>query len=70
MPNHGMTPHVFGTTLSAQARYAARVREILDCGFAGRPVCKEYLVSDKIQNPRVLLKKARLPRARHSDGEG
>jgi formate dehydrogenase len=29
MPWHGMTPHTSGTTLSAQARYAAGVREIL-----------------------------------------
>ena len=31
MPNHGMTPHTSGTSLSAQARYAAGVREILEC---------------------------------------
>src|SRR5688572_14520344 len=31
MPHHGMTPHVSGTSLSAQARYAAGVREILEC---------------------------------------
>jgi len=46
MPHHGMTPHVSGTTLSAQARYAAGVREILECWFAGRPIRKEYLVVD------------------------
>jgi formate dehydrogenase len=44
MPNHGMTPHVSGTTLSAQARYAAGVREILECWFAGRPIREEYLI--------------------------
>ena len=26
-----MTPHVSGTSLSAQARYAAGTREILEC---------------------------------------
>jgi len=31
MPNHAMTPHTSGTTLSAQARYAAGTREILEC---------------------------------------
>jgi formate dehydrogenase len=31
MPHHGMTPHTSGTSLSAQARYAAGVREILEC---------------------------------------
>lgn len=35
MPNHAMTPHVSGTSLSAQARYAAGTREILECFFAG-----------------------------------
>src|SRR5687767_8717167 len=44
MPHHGMTPHVSGTSLSAQARYAAGVREILECWFDGRPVREEYLI--------------------------
>jgi len=44
MPHHGMTPHVSGTTLSAQARYAAGVREILECYFENRPIRKEYLI--------------------------
>lgn len=44
MPHHGMTPHVSGTTLSAQARYAAGVREILECWFEGRPIRSEYLI--------------------------
>ncbi len=35
MPWHGMTPHTSGTSLSAQARYAAGTREILECHFAG-----------------------------------
>ena len=26
MPHHGMTPHISGTSLSAQSRYAAGVR--------------------------------------------
>lgn len=47
MPHHGMTPHVSGTTLSAQARYAAGVREILECWFDGRPIRDEYLIVDK-----------------------
>jgi formate dehydrogenase len=45
MPNHGMTPHVSGTSLSAQARYAAGVREILECWFQGRPIREEYLIA-------------------------
>jgi len=44
MPHHGMTPHIAGTTLSAQARYAAGVREVLECWFEGRPIRDEYLV--------------------------
>jgi len=46
MPYHGMTPHVSGTSLSAQARYAAGVREILECWFSGRPIRNEYLIVD------------------------
>jgi formate dehydrogenase len=45
MPNHGMTPHVSGSSLSAQARYAAGVREILECWFEGRPIREEYLIA-------------------------
>ncbi len=46
MPNHAMTPHTSGTTLSAQARYAAGVREILECWFDNRPIREEYLIVD------------------------
>lgn len=46
MPHHGMTPHVSGSSLSAQARYAAGTREILENYFAGRPQRDEYLIVD------------------------
>ncbi|MGZ9159498.1 MAG: NAD-dependent formate dehydrogenase, partial [Nitrospira sp.] len=46
MPHHGMTPHVSGTALAAQARYAAGVREILECWFERRPIREEYLIVD------------------------
>ena len=46
MPNNAMTPHTSGTTLSAQARYAAGTREILEDSFAGRPIRQEYLIVD------------------------
>ncbi|HVJ52037.1 MAG TPA: NAD-dependent formate dehydrogenase [Aliidongia sp.] len=46
MPHHGMTPHTSGTTLSAQARYAAGTREILECWFEKRPIREEYLIVD------------------------
>jgi formate dehydrogenase len=47
MPHHGMTPHISGSSLSAQARYAAGTREILENYFAGKPIRTEYLVVDK-----------------------
>ena len=47
MPHHGMTPHTSGTSLSAQARYAAGTREILECWFEGRPIREEYLIVDR-----------------------
>ncbi|KTD10998.1 NAD+-dependent formate dehydrogenase [Legionella gratiana] len=46
MPHHGMTPHISGTSLSAQARYAAGTREILECWFEGRPIRDVYLIVD------------------------
>jgi formate dehydrogenase len=46
MPHHGMTPHTSGTSLSAQARYAAGVREILEYWFDSRPIREEYLIVD------------------------
>lgn len=44
MPHHGMTPHISGTSLSAPARYASGVREVLECYFENRPIRDEYLV--------------------------
>ena len=46
MPHHGMTPHISGSSLSAQTRYAAGTREILESYFAGRPIRDEYLIVD------------------------
>ena len=46
MPHHGMTPHISGSSLAAQARYAAGTREILECWFEGRPIRNEYLIAD------------------------
>lgn len=46
MPHHGMTPHIAGTSLPAQTRYAAGVREILECWFERRPIRDEYLIVD------------------------
>ena len=44
MPNHGMAPHVSGSSLSAHARYAAGTREVLECWFENRPIRDEYLI--------------------------
>ncbi len=44
MPHEGMTPHISGSTLSAQTRYAAGTREILENYFEGRPIRDEYLI--------------------------
>ena len=46
MPHEGMTPHISGTSLSAQTRYAAGTREILECWFEKRPMRDEYLIVD------------------------
>jgi formate dehydrogenase len=46
MPNHGMTPHISGSSLSAQARYAAGTREILECWLQDKPIRSEYLIVD------------------------
>ncbi|MET9247410.1 NAD-dependent formate dehydrogenase [Nonomuraea sp. NPDC003709] len=44
MPHHGMTPHISGSSLSAQARYAAGTREILESWLEGTPIREEYLI--------------------------
>jgi formate dehydrogenase len=46
MPHQGMTPHISGSSLSAQTRYAAGTREILENYFAGTPIRDEYLIVD------------------------
>jgi formate dehydrogenase len=43
----GMQVQVAGSTLSAQARYAAGTREILECWFDGEPIRKDYLIIDR-----------------------
>ena len=44
MPHHGMTPHISGSSLSAQSRYAAGTREILESWFTGGAIRDEYLI--------------------------
>lgn len=45
MPHHGMTPHISGTSLSAQYRYVSGAHEILQCHFGGLPIRNEYLIA-------------------------
>jgi formate dehydrogenase len=47
MPHHAMTPHTSGTTLEAQARYAAGIQDCLSRYFAGQPLDRDYLIVDK-----------------------
>jgi formate dehydrogenase len=44
MPHHGMTPHISGTSLSAQTRYAAGTLEILKSFHEKKPIRPEYLI--------------------------
>ena len=53
MPNHAMTPHVSGTTLEAQKRYADGIRSCLLSFFEGRPIERDFLIVDggKVVSP-------------------
>ena len=53
MPNHAMTPHVSGTTLEAQKRYADGIRSCLISFFEGRPIERDFLIVDggKVVSP-------------------
>jgi formate dehydrogenase len=44
MKNHAMTPHTSGTVLSAQTRYAAGVKEILENFFDSQMDRDEYQI--------------------------
>lgn len=44
MPRNAMTPHTSGSSLSAQTRYAAGTREILEDFFAGRQLRDSYII--------------------------
>lgn len=45
MPHHAMTPHISGTSLSAQMRYCSGVQEILESHFESKPFRTEYLIA-------------------------
>ena len=44
MPNNGMTPHISGTSLSAQARYAAGALEVLKWFYEKKPIPDVYFI--------------------------
>ncbi|KAL3813787.1 hypothetical protein ACJIZ3_015055 [Penstemon smallii] len=47
MPNQAMTPHISGTTIDAQLRYAAGVKDMLDRYFKGEDFpTQHYIVKD------------------------
>ncbi|KAK6129320.1 hypothetical protein DH2020_036928 [Rehmannia glutinosa] len=47
MPNQAMTPHISGTTIDAQVRYAAGVKDMLDRYFKGEDFpTQHYIVKD------------------------
>merc|ERR1712156_464674 len=51
MPRHAMTPHCSGTTLDAQARYAAGVKSILEQYLNDKPIQpQEYVIIDPANN--------------------
>jgi formate dehydrogenase len=47
MPNHAMTPHVSGTTLEAQKRYADGIRDCLTKFFDGQPLDRDFLIIER-----------------------
>src|SRR3546814_17805006 len=53
IPHQGITPHISGTSLSAQTRYAAGTRSIPECYFEGRTIRDEYLRIDGGKNGGV-----------------
>ena len=44
MPNHAMTPHVSGTTLEAQKRYASGIHDSLMAFIESRPIRDDYVM--------------------------
>ncbi|KAJ4973469.1 hypothetical protein NE237_006643 [Protea cynaroides] len=44
MPNQAMTPHISGTTIDAQLRYAAGVKDMLERYFKGQDFPEDYYI--------------------------
>lgn len=70
MPHEAMTPHVSGTTLSAQARYAAGVREILEDFLNHKPIRKDYIIAQNGQLAGTGAKSYEVSNGKASPGSG
>ncbi|PRT55325.1 Formate dehydrogenase [Wickerhamiella sorbophila] len=68
MPRNGMTPHISGTSLSAQARYAAGTREILENFFNNDPIRDVYLIAQGGQLAGVGAKSYTVEKGKASPG--
>jgi formate dehydrogenase len=53
MPHHAMTPHVSGTSLEAQKRYAEGIQDCVTRYLDGAPLDRDYLIVDhgKVVSP-------------------
>ncbi len=53
MPNHAMTPHVSGTSLEAQKRYADGIKDCLERFLDNKPIERDYLIVEggKVVSP-------------------
>ncbi len=70
MPHNGMTPHMSGTSLSAQARYAAGTREILEDFLDNKPIPDVYLIAQGGQLAGTGAKSYSVAKGQASPGSG
>lgn len=70
MPNQAMIPHMSGTSLSAQARYAAGTREILEDFFENKPIRPAYLIAKGGQLAGVGAKSYTIKKGEETPGSG
>ncbi|CAN6992803.1 unnamed protein product [Brassica oleracea var. botrytis] len=55
MPNQAMTPHIYGTTMDAQIRYAAGTKDMLEKYFKGEDfLAQNYIVKDGVIAPQYM----------------
>ncbi|MFD1124222.1 NAD-dependent formate dehydrogenase [Lentilactobacillus raoultii] len=70
MPHQAMIPHMSGSSLSAQARYAAGTREILEDFFENKPIRPEYLIAQGGQLAGVGAKSYTVKKGEETPGSG